>query len=104
LAWNCQAEGGVRGVYLGSLSISIKCPYWRCSYSSLRGAACKTEMLICNIGSSSFFFFGAKILPNFDLKNMISMYAKDFSWPKIARFRRNINPNCQIFLMISSSR
>jgi hypothetical protein len=57
LAWNSQAEGGVRGVYLGSLSIGIKCPYWRCSYSSLRGAACKTEMLICNIGSSAFFSF-----------------------------------------------
>jgi hypothetical protein len=34
-------------------------------------------------------FFWGEILPNFDLRNMISTYAKDFpwkKWPKFARF------------------
>jgi len=36
-------------------------------------------------------FFLGKILPNFDLKNRISAYTKDFSWkklPKFASFRK----------------
>jgi len=41
-----------------------------------------------NLCPSVFFFFG-EILPNFDLKNMISTYTKDFppkKWPKFIRF------------------
>jgi hypothetical protein len=41
--------------------------------------------------------------PNFDLKNMISTYTKDFPWRKLARFRKKKFPDRQIF-NISSSR
>jgi hypothetical protein len=34
------------------------------------------------LASSVFFFFPGQISPNFDLKNMISTYAKDFSKKK----------------------
>jgi len=34
------------------------------------------------------FFFTGKLLPNFDLKNMISIYTKDFAWEKWPKFRR----------------
>jgi len=50
-------------------------------------------------------FFG-EISPDFYLKNIISTYAKDFSWKKwikFTRFQRKTNPNRQAF-MISSSR
>jgi hypothetical protein len=50
-------------------------------------------------------FFG-EISPNFYLKNIISTYAKDFSWKKwikFTRFQRKTNPNWQAF-MINSSR
>ncbi len=50
-------------------------------------------------------YFTGEFLPKFDLKNMISTYAKDFSWkilPKFAIFQKEKIPNCQIF-MISSS-
>jgi hypothetical protein len=32
--------------------------------------------------------FTGKISPNFDLKNMISIHAKDFSWKKWPKFTR----------------
>ncbi len=51
-------------------------------------------------------YFTGEFLPKFDLKNMISAYAKDFSWkilPKFARFQKEKIQNRQIF-MISSSR
>jgi hypothetical protein len=35
------------------------------------------------------FFCGDKISPNFDLKNMISIYEKDFPWKKM-------DQNCMI--------
>jgi hypothetical protein len=50
-------------------------------------------------------YFTGEFLPKFDLKNMISTSAKDFSWeklPKFARFQKEKIPNRQIF-MISSS-
>jgi len=50
-------------------------------------------------------YFTGEFLPKFDLKNVISTYAKDFSWeklPKFARFQKEKIPNRQIF-MISSS-
>jgi hypothetical protein len=36
---------------------------------------------------SAFFSFGG-ISPNFDLKNMISTYSKDFSWKKMTQIRQ----------------
>jgi hypothetical protein len=37
------------------------------------------------------FFFGGEISQNFDLKNMISTYSKDFPWKKKAKFARFLN-------------
>jgi len=34
-------------------------------------------------GASSNVFFSAEFSPNFNLKNMISTYIKDFSWKKM---------------------
>jgi hypothetical protein len=34
------------------------------------------------------FFFGGEISPNFDLNNMISNYANDFSWKKMSQIRQ----------------
>jgi hypothetical protein len=45
-------------------------------------------------------FCTSKFIPNFDLKNMISTYAKDFSWkkgPKFTIFLKKEVPNCHIF-------
>ncbi len=39
-------------------------------------------------------YFTGEFLPKFDLKNMLSTYAKDFSWkilPKFARFQKEKN-------------
>jgi hypothetical protein len=50
-------------------------------------------------------YFTGEFLPKFDLKNMISTYAKDFSWKKLlksARFQKEKIPNRRVF-MISSS-
>jgi hypothetical protein len=50
-------------------------------------------------------FFYWQFFANFDLKNMISMDARDFScikWLKFVIFQRLSSPNCQI-LMISSN-
>jgi hypothetical protein len=51
-------------------------------------------------------FFYGRIFPIFDLKNMTSIYAKEFAWKKwlkSTRFRKFFFPNHQIF-MISSRR
>ncbi len=42
-----------------------------------------------------------KLLPNFDLTDMISIYTKDFSWekwPKFKSFRIKQIPNCQFHI------
>jgi hypothetical protein len=58
------------------------------------------------MGKGSVLFWG-EISPNFDLNNMISNYAKDFSRkkkvPNSPDFEGKNIPNCQI-LRISSSR
>jgi len=38
-------------------------------------------------------FFWGQISPDFDLKNMISTYTKDFPWEKWAKFAKKKIPN-----------
>jgi hypothetical protein len=38
-------------------------------------------------------FFWGKISPNFNLKNMILIYTKDFPWKKWPKFTRFTNKN-----------
>jgi len=48
------------------------------------------DVLEGNLSSNPCFSFG-KILPNFDLKKMISTYVKDFpwkKWPKFVEFKK----------------
>jgi hypothetical protein len=51
---------------------------------------------------------GGKISPNFDLKNMILIYAKDFSMeengPNLQDFEKKKKVSKSRFFMISSSR
>jgi hypothetical protein len=46
-------------------------------------------------------FFTGELLPNFDLKNMISIYTKDFSWEKWLKFKRSRIKKFQIANVLS---
>jgi hypothetical protein len=52
-------------------------------------------------------FFLDEVLPNYDVKNRISTYTKEFPRKRKAQIsqisKQKVNPNCQIF-MISFSR
>jgi hypothetical protein len=46
-------------------------------------------------------FFLGELLPNFDLKNMISIFTKDFSWEKWLKFKRSQIKKFQIANVLS---
>jgi phosphorylcholine metabolism protein LicD len=70
--------------------------------NTLEAGNCQVEITI----KKSKLFFTSKILPNFDLKNMISTMQSIFhakKWPKFAKFQIIVFSNCHILMTSSSS-
>jgi hypothetical protein len=67
----------------------IRSPFASCARCKIRGEQRKGELQRCETAElkrfdKQCFFFR----PNFDLKNMISTYTKDFPWTKLAQIRQ----------------